>query len=143
MVIKMALSNDRIDIDIQWRWVWFGYGAALVGTLVLGGELFLAYENLWWVALASIGVLFLAGIVVGFKAKSAEPLNGAFIAVFYFATVAAVLFGGELIGRLPDPLPGLPRGDSTFFFVWPLGQLAAATLGAVLGGWIFSTKRRR
>jgi len=63
-------------------------------------------------------------------------LNGAFIAVFYFSIAAAAIFGGEFLGVLPDPLPGLPRGDSTFFFVWPLEQLAAGTVGAAAGGWL-------
>lgn len=137
----MALNDDiNMTEDIKWRSVWLGYGLALGGTLVLGGGLLLAYENLWLFALAGVGFLFLAGIVTGFRERSTEPLNGALIAVFYFATGVVVIFGGELAGKLPDPLPGLPRGDSTFFFVWPLGQLAAATLGAVVGGWISSIK---
>ncbi|MBI3962244.1 MAG: hypothetical protein HY335_05790 [Deinococcus sp.] len=122
--------------DIDWRSIWIGCLVALAGTLALGGGLFLAYENLWWVALAGLVSLLVGGFIAGFRAKTAEPLNGAFIAVFYFAFVVAILFGGEVAGVLPEPLPGLPRGDSTFFFVWPLEQLASATVGAALGGWV-------
>ena len=81
--------------------------------------------------------------MTGYRARTAEPLNGAFIAVFYFGTAALVIFSAEFLGVLPDPLPALPRGDSTFFFVWPLEQLAAGTLGAMLGGWLWERRNRR
>ena len=121
--------------DIAWRAVWLGYGAALVATLIATGwGLYFAGAGMWWVAGWGTGFLFAAGFWAGYRARDPEPLNGAFIAVLYCATLILVVFAGEFFVLLPDPLPGLPRGDSTFFFVWPLAQLAASTLGAVLGG---------
>jgi len=140
---KSPNSERRWDHDIIWGLVWAGYGVALVGTLIVGGwGLVFANKGMWWVANGGMVFLFIGGFTAGTVARTAEPLNGAFIAVFYFATATLIVFIGEFLGILPDPLPGLPRGDSTFFFVWPLGQLVAATLGAALGGWL-SAKRRR
>lgn len=142
-VAKNSNSERRWNRDIAWGAVWVGYGIALLGTLIVGGwGLFFANKGMWWVANWGMIFLFAGGFVAGVLKKTAEPLNGAFIAVLYFGTVTMVIFVGEFLGILPDPLPGLPRGDSTFFFVWPLGQLVAATLGTVLGGWL-SAKRRR
>lgn len=134
--------QSQINRDITWDAVWIGYLIAMLGTLMLGGGLFWLYQNVWWLAFAGLGMLFVGGWVAGWRARSAEPLNGAFIAVLYFSATVVALFGGELTGWLPDPLPGLPRGDSTFFFIWPLGQLVASTLGAVLGGWVSAEARR-
>lgn len=128
--------------DVAWRAVWAGYGIALLGTLVVGGVGLLALgEGMWWVAGWGMVGLFVGGFVAGTVARSAEPLNGAFIAVFYFATTVVVVFAGEVLAVLPDPLPGLPRGDSTFYFVWPLGQTVTATVGASVGGWFFARRR--
>ncbi len=128
---------EPVKSDIAWGWVFWGYGIALLGTLIAGGfGLFAMNRGMWWVANWGLIFLFIGGFIAGFFAKTAEPLNGAFMAVFYFVTATLIVFIGEFLGVLPDPLPGLPRGDSTFFFVWPLGQLVAATLGAVLGGWL-------
>ncbi|MFQ5794648.1 MAG: hypothetical protein ACE5JP_06320 [Candidatus Bipolaricaulia bacterium] len=136
---KGALTSG----DIAWGSVFVGYGIAVLGTLLFGGlGLFVMDKGMWWVANWGLGFLLLGGLVAGFSAKTTEPLNGAFIAVFYFATATLIIFIEEFLNILPDPLPGLPRGDSTFFFVWPLGQLVAATVGASLGGW-FAVKRRR
>lgn len=135
-------ARSQINRDIAWDAVWMGYLIAILGTLSLGGGLLWLYQDIWWLALAGLGMLFLGGWVAGWRARTAEPLNGAFIAVFYFSATVVALFGGELAGWLPDPLTGLPRGDSTFFFVWPLGQLVASTLGAVLGGWVYAETRR-
>ncbi len=129
--------------DIAWRAVWAGYALAVAGTAILGGLLFLSQPNVWRVALAGLVSLLVSGFVAGWKARTAEPINGALIAVAYLATTASVLFGGEILGVLPEPLPGLPRGDSTFFFVWPLGQLVSGTAGASLGGWLAATRRGR
>ena len=107
-----------------------------------GWGLFFANKGMWWVANWGLIFLFIGGFIASFVAKTAEPLNGAFTAVLYFATAALITFAGEFLGTLPDPLPGLPRGDSTFFFVWPLGQLVAATLGTVLGGWLSAQRSR-
>lgn len=134
--------QSQINRDITWDAVWIGYLVAMLGTLMLGGGLFWLYQNVWWLAFTGLGMLFVGGWVAGWRARTAEPLNGAFIAVLYFSATVVALFGGELTGWLPDPLPGLPRGDSTFFFIWPLGQLVASTLGAVLGGWVSAEARR-
>lgn len=129
--------------DIAWRAVWSGFAIALAGTLIAGGGgLAFAGQGMWWVASSGTVCLFIGGVTAGALAKTAEPLNGAFIAVFYFGTVALAIFVGEFLAVLPDPLPGLPRGDSTFFFVWPLEQLVAATLGAMLGGWLAARRGR-
>ena len=128
-------SEDERGRDIAWRPVLGGYALALLGTvLVGGGGVAFAGHGMWWVAHWGIGFLFIAGALAGYVARTAEPLNGAFIAVFYFSTVAFIIFIGEFLAILPDPLPGLPRGDSTFYFVWPLEQLAASTVGAIVGG---------
>lgn len=120
--------------DIHWPSVRLGLGVAAAGTLTLGTGLLLWSGSMWWLAAAGLASLFLGGALAGRRSGTAEPLNGAVVGGLYFAGVAAVLFGGEVATILPDPLPGLPRGDSTFFFVWPLGQLGASTLGSVVGG---------
>ncbi len=130
----------RAEGDIAWKAVWAGYALALVGTTALGAVLLLAEPNVWRVALAGLVFLLVAGFAAGWKARTAEPLNGALIAAFYLLTTVAVIFGGEILGVLPEPLPGLPRGDSTFFFVWPLGQLVTATAGSAVGGWLASVR---
>lgn len=129
--------------DIAWSAVWLGYGIALLGTFAVGGlGLLTLNEGMWWVAGWGMMFLFIGGFVAGTVARTAEPLNGAFIAVFYFGTTMVVIFAGEFFAVLPDPLPGLPRGDSTFYFVWPPGQTVTATAGASLGGWFFAKRRR-
>ena len=120
--------------DIAWPAVGLGYAVALGGTLAAALLGLWAGKGMWWVANWGALSLFIGAAAAGFAARSAEPLNGAYIAVLYFGTVVLVVFAGEFLGVLPDPLPGLPRGDSTFYFVWPLEQLAAATLGAMAGG---------
>ena len=123
--------------DIAWAAVWAGFAIALAGTLAAAGWAFaFAGKGTWWAAHLGILSLFCGALFAGWRAGTAEPLNGAFVAVFYFSTVALVIFGGEFLEVLPDPLPGLPRGDSTFYFVWPLEQLAAGTVGAAAGGWL-------
>ena len=130
--------------DIAWAAVWTGFAIAVLGTLAAGTWAFVfAGKGTWWVANIGTLCLFCGAVVTGFRARSAEPLNGAFIAVFYFGAAALVIFGAEFLKVMPDPLPGLPRGDSTFFFVWPLAQLAASTLGAMLGGWLWARCNRR
>ena len=129
--------------DIAWAAVWTGFAIALLGTLAAGTWAFaFAGKGTWWAANIGTLCLFCGAVVTGYRARTAEPLNGAFIAVFYFSTATLVIFSGEFLGVLPDPLPGLPRGDSTFFFVWPLEQLAASTLGAMLGGWLWARRNR-
>ncbi|MBI3953960.1 MAG: hypothetical protein HY330_05555 [Chloroflexi bacterium] len=109
-------------------------GLGLAGTAALGGALFLVQQNVWWVALGGLLSLFGAGAYLGWRSREPEPLYGVLLAVLYFGLVVAILFGGELAAALPDPLPGLAIGDSTFFFVWPLLMLVAAVAGSVLGG---------
>jgi len=121
--------------DIAWAAVWTGLAIALLGTLLAGTWAFaFAGKGTWWAANIGTLCLFCGAAVTGYRARTAEPLNGAFIAVFYFGAAALVVFSAEFLKVMPDPLPGLPRGDSTFFFVWPLAQLAASTLGAIVGG---------
>ena len=121
--------------DVRWRDVWVGFGAAVAVTLLLGTSLFLMVEqNVWWLALAGVLGLVAGGWLVGRRRGRSDALGGTLVAILYFATVLVVLIGGTLVDVLPDPLPGLPIGDSTFFFVWPLAQLAGAVVGALLGG---------
>ena len=128
-------TQRAADRDIAWTAVWAGFAIALLGTLAAATWAFaFTGKGTWWAANLGTLSLFCGALFAGWRAGTAEPLNGAFIAVFYFSTVAAAIFGGEFLGALPDPLPGLPRGDSTFFFVWPLAQLAAGTIGAIVGG---------
>ncbi len=120
--------------DVGWRDVWIAYAASVVVTLALGSVLFAIVEqSVWWVALAGVIGLLAGGFIVARRRGRSDALGGTFVAIVYFATVLVVLVGGTLLDVLPDPLPGLPIGDSTFFFVWPLAQLAAAVLGALLG----------
>ncbi len=125
--------------DVRWRDVWSGYAVSVVGTAVLGALVLLLDENVWWVSVVAMVALVAGGSVAGFRARQIEPLNGALLACVFFGTEAAILvigtaMEGTFIG-LPDPLPGLAIGDSTFFFVSPLGQLVSAVVGALLGGW--------
>lgn len=145
----MANAVDRPESqrianrDIAWAAVWTGFAIALLGTLAAGTWAFaFAGKGTWWAANLGALSLFCGALFTGWRARTAEPLNGAFIAVFYFSTATLVIFSGEFLGVLPDPLPGLPRGDSTFFFVWPLEQLVAATLGSMLGGWLVARSVR-
>jgi hypothetical protein len=109
-------------------------GLSVAGTVVAGGVLFLLGENVWGLALGGLLSLFAAGAWLGWRAREPEPLYGALLNMLYFGVVAGVLFGGELAEALPDPLPGLAIGDSTFFFVSPLLMLLASVGGSVLGG---------
>lgn len=135
-------SPGARNADITWPAVCVGYAIALLGTLAAGGwGIAFTAKGMWWVAGSGTVCLFAGAVAAGFLARTAEPLNGAFIAVFYFGTVAFTILIGEFLAVLPDPLPGLPRGDSTFFFVWPLAQLASGTLGAAVGGWLYARRR--
>ena len=106
--------------------------AALTATL--GVPPFLLADNVWWLALASAPSLFTAGFLLGWRTREPEPLYGAVLGTLYFGIVAGVLFGAELAEALPDPLPGLATGDSTFFFVWPLLILVTSFVGSMIGG---------
>ncbi len=132
---EIRRAESKPPSDIAWGAVWMGYGAALVATAAIAAwALLLGGRGLWWIASCCGGLLFAAGFWAGWRARDPEPLNGALIAALFCATLIAVYFAGEFLAILPDPLPGLPRGDSTFFFVSPLALLAAATVGAIVGG---------
>ncbi len=120
--------------DVNWAAIWRGYALSLTGTLVLGIPLFLVAHNVWLIAIAGTLSLFAGGFAAARRAQTSEPLNGALVGVLYFATITAVIFLGAITDKLPDPLPGLPKGDSTFFMAWPLVQLLASTLGGLVGG---------
>jgi len=144
----MASATDRPQSkraagDIAWAAVWSGFTIALLGTLAAATwAIGFAGRGTWWAANLGTLSLFCGALFAGWRAGTAEPLNGAYVAVLYFSTAAAAIFGGEFLGVLPDPLPGLPRGDSTFYFVWPLAQLAAGTLGATFGGWLWQWRNK-
>lgn len=109
-------------------------GLTTVGTAVTGGILFLLGQNVWWIAMGGLISLFVAGAWLGWDAREPEPLHGVLLAVLCLGLVVGALFGGELVEALPDPLPGLAIGDSTFFFVLPLLMLLVGVAGSVLGG---------
>ncbi len=120
--------------DVHWRAV--GLGAALSVAATLVAILLVATRGpgVWGMALAGTLFLLLAGLAAGALTRSPEPLNGALIGVLYFGAFVLVMFIGSATDTLPDPLPGLEVGDSTFFFAWPLTQVLVPTLGAMLGG---------
>lgn len=115
-------------------------GAA--GTVALGAPPLLLADNVWWLALASAPSILAAGFLLGWRAREPEPLYGAVLGTLYFGIVTGVLFGAELAEALPDPLPGLATGDSTFFFVWPLIILVAGFLGSMIGGKVAARRPR-
>lgn len=116
-----------------WPALWVALGLSLASTTLLGGLLFVLDRNVWWIALAGTLGLFGGGAYLGRRGREAEPLHGTLLTILYFGLVVGVLFGGTLADVLPEPLPGLGVGDSTFFFVWPLLQLVAAVAGCLAG----------
>lgn len=132
-------ESDKLPrLSVPWRDIWLAWVLSVVGTALLGGGLFALWQNVWGIALGGVASLVVGASYVSLRARESEPVYGALLAILYFGLVVGVLVGGELMGMLPDPLPGLGIGDSTFFFVWPLLQLAAAVIGIVFGG-----RRRR
>lgn len=131
-------GSSQAKPSIPWRTLWVALAISLAGTAVLGSVLLLLQQNVWWLALGGLLSLFGAGVYLGWRSREPEPLYGTLLAVLYFGLVVVVLFGGELMEALPDPLPGLAIGDSTFFFVSPLLMLVASVAGSVVGG-----RRRR
>ena len=119
---------------LPWRYMWIALAISIAGTAVLGGVLILIMDDVWWVAIGGAASLIGGGVHLGRVAHEPEPLYGTLLAALYYLLVVVILFGGTLIEKLPDPLPGLERGDSTFFFVFPLLMLAAGVAGSVLGG---------
>ena len=120
--------------DFHWRGIRAGAGISLLLTLVLGLPLMIALGSVWWMAWTGVIGIFTGGLVAGRLAKTNEPLNGAMVALIYCSIIAIVYLVGQATELLPDPLPGLPQDDSTFFFVWPLAQIAAGTVGSLVGG---------
>jgi hypothetical protein len=127
-------SVQRERRDFHWRGIGAGVGISIVLTLAIGLPLMITQDNVWWMAWTGVIGIFIGGLVAGRLAQTNEPLNGAMVALIYFSIIAIVYLVGQATELLPDPLPGLPQDDSTFFFVWPLTQIVAGTLGSVLGG---------
>ncbi len=117
-----------------WRMFLVAFAIGVLGTAALGGVLFHLWANVWWLALGGGLSLFTGCFYLGWRMRAPEPLYAALLAIASFGVMAAVLFGGELSETLPDPLPGLATGDSTFFFVVPLLMLTASVLGMLAGG---------
>lgn len=128
--------------DFHWREIFLGFGLSLTITLLVGIPLTFSFGTSWAFAWTGTASIFISAIVVARLAKTGELLNGAMLSVLYFATVAMVYLGGQTLELLPDPLPGLPADDSTFFFVWPLAQIIAGTLGSFIGGLGWGVRRR-
>ncbi|MBI2983141.1 MAG: hypothetical protein HYY42_03000 [Chloroflexi bacterium] len=131
------------DADVLWRPVVVAYALSVLVTLVVGAALFFALEqSVWWLAAAGVLGLAAGGSLVGARRGRPDALGATLLAILYFATTIVVIVGGTFADVLPDPLPGLPIGDSTFFFVWPLTQLAGAVIGSAAGGrWRGSVSR--
>lgn len=120
--------------DVVWKDVWTGYLIGLLGSAILGGAVFaLIGANMWWLAAASAVALLVAGFRLARQTGRWEGLSATLVTILYYVTVTLILIIGMMFEVLPDPLPGLPKGDSTFFFVWPLAQLISTVVGALLG----------
>jgi len=120
--------------DVIWKDVWIGYLIGLVGTVVLGGVTFIVLgPNMRWLAAASAVALLAAGFRLSRRTGRWEGLSATLVTALYYLTATVVLIIGMMYEVFPDPLPGLPKGDSTFFFVWPLTQLVSTVVGASLG----------
>ena len=117
---------------------------SFAATGALGAPLYyLVAHNMWWVAVASVPALAAAGFYLGWEVREPEPLYGTILSLVYFGIVSVILFVGTWFGKVPDPMPGLATGDSTFFFVWPLLMLAAGVAGSVIGGRVVVRVERR
>ncbi|MBI4329681.1 MAG: hypothetical protein HY673_00185 [Chloroflexi bacterium] len=120
--------------DIQWKSVVLGYAIGLMGTLVVGLPLLLIMEGSRLMALAGSVSLLIGGLVAGrWAGRSLAVVNGALMAILYNFTVSIAFFVGSFLQLLPEPMPGLPQGDSTYFFAWPLLQFAIGILSSILG----------
>ena len=130
--------------EIRWRTVWLGYLIGLLSTLVIGLPFLLIMKRSWLMALAgSIGLL-VGSLVVGRRVtRSTAVVNGALMAILYNLSIALFYFIGSFLEVFPEPLPGLPQGDSTFFFAWPLAQFVIGILGAIIGSRFLAKRLRR
>ncbi len=127
--------------DIRRRTVATGCAIALACTLVIGLPFLFLMENSWLMALTGSIGLFIGGFLVGARVGlSLALVNGALMAILYNITVSVVFFIGSFLQVLPEPMPGLPQGDSTFFFAWPLVQFAIGILSAIIGARIFANR---
>jgi hypothetical protein len=123
------------DTGLTRRLLGIALAASFVGTAVLGAPLYFGLaHSMWWIAVASAVALLAAGFYLGRSTGEPEPLFGSVLAFFYFAAASVILMVGTWIGKVPDPMPGLATGDSTFFFVWPLLMLVAGVVGTIVGG---------
>lgn len=130
--------------DIVWKVVWWGYSLGLIITLAVGLPLLLVAESSWVLGLAGLGGLFAGGFVVGAKVGIRTAIiNGALMGILYNLTVVVALFAGWFFELLPEPLPGLSQGDSTFFFAWPLIQFAISVVSAIVGSRLAGKRRVR
>ncbi len=120
--------------NTPWKLVWIALAISILGTTLLGGVAFAIDRNVWWIALGGAASLMAGGGFLGSRSGEPEPVYGSLLAILYFGPVVVILFGGMLTDWLPDPLPGLGIGDSTFYFVSPLLMLAAAVAASVFGG---------
>lgn len=131
-------------IDIRWKVVLWGYAIGVVITLAAGIPLLLALESSWMLGLVGLGGLFAGGFVVGARVGlQTAIINGALMGILYNLTVVVALFAGWFFELLPEPLPGLAQGDSTFFFAWPLMQFAVSVTSAIVGSRISMKLRKR
>lgn len=130
--------------DLHWGAAGPGYAIGVLVTLLAGLPLLLINDNTWLFAGAGSAGLLAGGLVTGRRVGSQLALvNGAWMGILYNLTVTLSYFIGSFLELFPEPLPGLPQGDSTFFFAWPLVQFAIALLASVLGSRIGVNRTRR
>lgn len=120
--------------DVLWKDIWLGLAITVVGTVVLSAVMFTALgASMWWLVIASDIAIGFAGFRLGRKTGQWEGISASLITAFIFILSTIILIIGWMWELVPDPLPGLPRGDSTFYFVWPLTLLVCCVVGMALG----------
>lgn len=129
-----AIKGGWAPSDIRWKAVGAGYLVAAVVTIGAGIPLLVIMDSSWMLVVADLVALLGAGFVVGRKSgPQLSIINGALMGIICYFTTALALLVGWFFQWLPEPLPGLPQGDSSFFFVWPLLQVVVSVVGAILG----------
>lgn len=137
---RAAIRGGLAPADIRWKAVGVGYLVAVVVTIGAGIPLLVSTDSSWMLVVANLVALLGAGFVIGRKSgPQLSIINGALMGIICYFTTALALLVGWFFQWLPEPLPGLPQGDSTFFFAWPLLQFVVGVVGAILGS---STVRR-
>lgn len=132
---NLAEEAQELSItDFHWSKIRLGFIISIMLTLIVGLPLTVAFDNAWLLAWTGVFGLFIGAIITARLAGTGELLNGAAIALLYFSAIALFYMVGQALEFLPDPLPGLPADDSTFFFVWPMAQIIAGTIGSFVGG---------